>query len=176
MLSGTLIQDAQNHGPPAASAATAPMPSTVVLRSLIIPPMGRPEGAATRPVHGDRSCRCARQRVHRLPSGEGRKRRRVHDRPAPASDVTTEPRNWSVNWRSKSSLRRPSAITASSGECGIKTLIIPAVAHFPRHRHLAGLKSGGHFPAGRRTPLFCRQHRCSVRQPTGGFRVGSPCT
>jgi hypothetical protein len=35
---------------------------------------------------------------------------------SPASEVTTDPRNWSVNLRSKSSLRRPSVKHAADRE------------------------------------------------------------
>jgi hypothetical protein len=56
-----------------------------------------PTAATNQPAHGGRSCRCAHRRVFRSPPRSSRVRRH------PASDVTTEPRNWSNRRRSKSS-------------------------------------------------------------------------
>ena len=80
-----------------------------------------PTDAANRPMHGGRSCPCARRRVSRLPPRSAQARRRVRGTPTiPRLDVTTQPRNCTIKRRSKSSLRAPSfdspvgcAITAS---------------------------------------------------------------
>ena len=66
-----------------------------------------PTAGTTRRMGADHSCHCVRRPEHHPPSRSNRVRRRVRDNSNPASEVTREPRNWSIKWRRKPAEQHP---------------------------------------------------------------------